>query len=50
MEPRFNLRDRQQAHGHRRGVRIDAGFALKTLTGAGPDWLLGTTALGELLS
>ena len=29
---------------------IDAGFTLKTLTATGPDWLLGTTAGGELIS
>jgi murein DD-endopeptidase MepM/ murein hydrolase activator NlpD len=32
------------------GTRIDGGFALKTLTGAGPAWLMGTTSAGELLS
>jgi hypothetical protein len=32
------------------GTRIDGGFTLKTLTGAGPDWLIGTTSAGELLS
>lgn len=32
------------------GTRIDGGFALKGLTGAGPDWLMGTTSVGELLS
>ncbi|MFG1969783.1 M23 family metallopeptidase [Nonomuraea fuscirosea] len=29
---------------------IGDGFTLKTLTTAGPDWLLGTTASGQLLS
>ncbi|MGW8989873.1 hypothetical protein ACWGRF_08095 [Streptomyces zhihengii] len=29
---------------------IDTGFALRTLTSTGPDWLLGTTSAGELLS
>ncbi|KOX20522.1 hypothetical protein ADK67_29300 [Saccharothrix sp. NRRL B-16348] len=29
---------------------IDTGFTLKTLTATGPDWLLGTTSGGELLS
>jgi len=29
---------------------IDTGFTLKTLTTAGPDWILGTTAAGALLS
>ncbi|MCE6998616.1 hypothetical protein LZG04_28015 [Saccharothrix sp. S26] len=29
---------------------IDSGFTLKTLTATGPDWLLGTTSGGELLS
>jgi hypothetical protein len=32
------------------GTRIDGGFTLKTLTGAGPGWLMGTTNAGELLS
>jgi murein DD-endopeptidase MepM/ murein hydrolase activator NlpD len=32
------------------GTRIDGGFTLKTLTGAGNDWLMGTTNAGELLS
>jgi hypothetical protein len=31
-------------------VVIDAGFTLKTLTTAGPDWLLGTASDGRLLS
>ncbi len=29
---------------------IDAGFTLKTLTSTGPDWLLGTTSSGRLIS
>jgi hypothetical protein len=29
---------------------IGSGFTLKTLTATGPDWILGTTAEGQLLS
>jgi len=29
---------------------IDSGFTLRTLTATGPDWLLGTTDSGQLLS
>ncbi|WP_197094046.1 hypothetical protein [Nonomuraea sp. SBT364] len=31
-------------------VAIDEGFALKTLTATGPDWIAGTAADGRLLS
>ncbi|WP_201762127.1 MULTISPECIES: hypothetical protein [Nonomuraea] len=32
------------------GTTIGTGFTLKTLTATGPDWILGTTTGGQLLS
>jgi hypothetical protein len=32
------------------GVTINEGFTLKTLTTTGQDWILGTTAAGQLIS
>jgi hypothetical protein len=48
---RYNVTASKPASGDITGnTLIDNGFALKTLTTTGPDWILGTTSGGELLS
>lgn len=48
---RYNIGASKPNASHITGnTLIDTGFALKTLASTGPDWLLGTTSAGELLS
>ncbi|MFV0131915.1 hypothetical protein ACLGIH_01345 [Streptomyces sp. HMX87] len=48
---RYNIGAAKPSASHITGnTIIDTGFTLKTLGSTGPDWLLGTTSAGKLLS